>query len=208
MQTGVGLDKAAAACRAVLQKYEIGLVVSAGLAGALTPARIGELLIGTDVRIEADDRAACERMRHTCSSEAVTSVQQMAARMAMPTHIGSFVTSLRILWHAAEKQAVAERTGAIAVDMESAMLGAGAAGLGIPFAIARHVSDLRDESLPVNLNLFTRPADRLTGVVACVANPSCLAGLWRLRRQMHAATEAMSLFYSRWLDELSESGKG
>jgi nucleoside phosphorylase len=47
-----------------------------------------------------------------------------------------------------EKRAAHETTGAIAVDMESHIAGAVAARHGLPFAIARVVSDAADRSLP------------------------------------------------------------
>ncbi len=202
VRTGVGLERAADACRSVLRGHPLDLAVSAGLAGALAPAHVGDLLIGTDVRIEADDREAYDHAPRSCAADMVESAARADARAGMPAHRGPFVTAPRILWHAAEKQAMAELTGAIGVDMESAALAAAAAERAVPFAILRHVSDLRDESLPMDFNLFMRPADWLRGVAACVAAPSCLGGVLRLRAHMRTATDAMSRFFARWLDEL------
>jgi adenosylhomocysteine nucleosidase len=203
VRTGVGLEKAAAAGRVVLREHRVDLAVSAGLAGALTPARIGDVLIGTDVRIETDDRSAQDHARRACAGGFVLGAQQAAAHANLPAHTGSFVTTPRILWHAADKRALSERTGAIGVDMESAALAGMAAGQAVPFTIIRHVSDLRDESLPVDLNLFMRPSGWLAGVAACLAAPSSLAGFRRLRAQMLTATDAMSRFFAQWMDELA-----
>lgn len=203
VQTGVGIDKAAAACRDVLREHPLDLAVSAGLACALVPAQIGDLLVGTDVRMEADDREASAHVRRSCSGEIVTAAVRAAERAGLPVKAGSFVTAPRILWHAAEKQAMAEMTGAIGLDMESAALAEVAAERKVPFAIIRSVSDLVDENLPMDFNLFLAPADWLKGLAACVAAPSCLGGFIRLRAQMRTASDRMSRFFERFADELS-----
>ncbi|MGH7259646.1 MAG: hypothetical protein ACREI9_03050 [Nitrospiraceae bacterium] len=201
-QTGVGPDRAAAACREVLRAHPVELAVSAGLACALEPARIGDLLVGTDVRMAADDRGAAEPVKRLCAGGIVTAAVRAAERAGLPVKAGSFVTAPRILWHAAEKRAMAEMTGAIGMDMESAAIAAVAAERTVPFAIVRSVSDLVDENLPVDFNLFLKPADWLKGLAACVAAPSCVGGFLRLRAQMRTASGRMSRFFEQFFDDL------
>ncbi len=203
-QTGVGIEKAAAACRDLLREHPLDLILSAGLAGALAPAQVGDLLVGTDVRMEADDHEAAEHVKRVCAPAIVAAVVRAAEQAGLPVKTGSFVTAPRILWHQAEKQAMARMTGAIGLDMESAALAEAAAGANVPFAIVRSVSDLVDESLPVDLNLFMKPADWLKGLAACVAAPSCAAGFLRLRVQMRTATDRMSRFFERFVDQLPQ----
>lgn len=203
-QTGVGPDRAAAACREVLRGHPLDLIVSAGLACALAPARIGDLLVGTDVRMEADDHEASGHVKRLCAGELVAAAVRAAERAGLPVQAGPFVTAPRILWHSAEKQAMAEITGAIGLDMESAALAEAAAEHNVPFVIVRSVSDLVDESLPVDLNLFMRPADWLKGLAACVAAPSCIGGFLRLRAQMRTASDRMSRFFERFVDDLTQ----
>ena len=202
VQTGVGADKAAAACRDVLREHPLDLVVSAGLACALVPAQVGDLLVGTDVRMKMDGREA--HAKRSCTGEIVTAALRAAERAGLPVKAGSFVTAPRILWHSAEKRAVAAMTGATGLDMESAALAEAAAERRVPFAIARSVSDLVDENLPMDLNLFMEPADWLKGLAACVAAPSCVGGLLRLRAQMRTASDRMSRFFERFVDELPQ----
>jgi adenosylhomocysteine nucleosidase len=97
---------------------------------------------------------------------------------------------------------MAEMTGAIGLDMESAALAEEAAERQVSFAIVRSVSDLVDENLPMDFNLFMTPADWLKGLAACVAAPSCLGGFLRLRAQMRTALDRMSRFFERFVDEL------
>ncbi len=201
-QTGVGPDRAAAACREVLRAHPVELVVSAGLACALVPARIGDLLVGTDVRMAADDRAATEPAKRLCAGGIVTAAVRAAEQAGLCVKAGSFVTAPRILWHAAEKRAMAEMTGAIGLDMESAAVAAAAAEQAVPFAIVRSVSDLVDENLPVDFNLFLKPANWLKGLAACVAAPACVGGFLRLRAQMRTASGRVSRFFEQFFDDL------
>ena len=201
-RTGVGPERAAAACRDVLREHPVDLAVSAGLACALVSAHVGDLLVGTDVRMETDGHGAAPGQR-ACADDIVRAAARAAERAGLPVRTGSFVTARRILWHSAEKQAMAERTGAIGLDMESAALAEAAAERQVPFAIIRGVSDLVDENLPMDFNLFLTPADWLKGLAACVAAPSFVGGFLRLRRQMRTASDRMSRFFERFVDELA-----
>jgi adenosylhomocysteine nucleosidase len=202
VRTGVGPAKAAAACRDVLREHPLDLVVSAGLAGALVTAGIGELLVGTEVRMAAELGAAGSAKR-PCAAGIVSAAVRVAERAGLPVKSGPFVTVPRILWKAADKRALAATTGAIGLDMESAALAEAAAERQVPFAIVRSVSDRVEEELPVDFNLFLKPAGWLRGLAACAAAPSCLGGFLRLRAQMRTASGRMSLFFERFVGELA-----
>lgn len=201
-QTGVGPERAAAACRDVLREHPVDLAVSAGLACALVPAQVGDLLVGTDVRMERGGPEPAPVTR-TCAGDIVQAAVGAAKQAGLPVQAGSFVTVPRILWRSADKRAMAEKTGAIGLDMESAALAAAAAERQVPFAIIRSVSDLVDETLPVDFNLFLKPAGWLKGIAACVAAPSCVGGFLRLRAQMRTASGTMTRFFGRFVDELA-----
>lgn len=176
--------------------------MSAGLACALVPARVGDLLVGTDVRMEIDGGGAASP-RRACAGEVVTAATRAAEQAGLPVRAGSFVTTPCILWRAKDKQAMADRTGAIGLDMESAALAEAAAERHVPFAIIRSVSDLVDENLPVDFNLFLTPSGWLKGLAACAAAPSCVGGFLRLRDQMRMASDRMSRFYERFVEDLA-----
>ena len=197
-RTGVGPERAAAACRDVMGEQPLDLAVSAGLAGELVPARIGDLLVGTDVRVETGGHRTWP-----CDRGMAAAAVQAAERAGLPVKAGSFITAPRILWQAADKRALAERTGAVGLDMESAALAEVAAERQVPFVIIRSASDLVDENLPVDFNLFLTPAGWLKGLAACVTAPSCVGGFLRLRAQMRTATGRVSRFFERFVEELS-----
>jgi adenosylhomocysteine nucleosidase len=113
-------------------------------------------------------------------------------------HVGRFVSTDRIVGRASEKQRFSHTTGAIGLDMESAALAAEARRAQVPFVIVRAVSDLLNEDLPLDFNLFLRPTGWLKGVAALVGKPSSVAGLCRLRRQSRAAAKNLTAFFQRY----------
>lgn len=191
IQTGVGPQKAHAAARDVLSQQAFALAVSSGFACALAPAAIGDILIGTKaaairdggpldyLEVEGDERQRWCAM--LSGSEA----------LACAT-FGLFLSADRIVYRAAEKAALAERTHATGLDMESAALASEARAAQVPFLIVRSVSDLLMEELPLDFNLFLRPTGWVKGIGALLAHPSSLLGLNRLRKQSAIAAAALT----------------
>ena len=99
------------------------------------------------------------------------------------------------MWLARDKQAIGRAFAADSLDMESAAIGTMAARQGIPFFVVRSVSDLVDEDLPPDLNLFCRTGTFVQGVLAVAAAP----GMWpvfnRLRRQKNVASAKLTQFF-------------
>lgn len=200
IQTGVGPEQAGAVCRRVLAQGPLDLAVSSGFACALVPSRIGDLLIGTEAA----------RYRHAapspgpdlvvpCAAEVVALAIRAAQAAGVPAHTGRFATVPAVLWRAEEKRAMAA-AGGVALDMESAAIGAVAAERGVPFLAVRAVSDLLDEDLPLDFNLFLRRRGWVRGLWQCLARPSSLAGLNRLRRQAGEAAGRIQAFWEAFLD--------
>ncbi len=191
IQTGVGPQRAHAAARDVLSQQTFALAISSGFACALTPAAIGDILIGTQAAsirnggsLDYLEVEGAERQRWC----ALLSGNEALARITF----GCFISADRIVYRAAEKVALAERTHATGLDMESAALASEAKAAQVPFLIVRSVSDLLMEELPLDFNLFLRPTGWLKGVGALLAHPSSLLGLNRLRRQSAVAAAALT----------------
>ncbi len=204
-QMGVGFERASAVCREAMVSQPLDLAVSSGFACALTPSHIGELLIGTDVIIYYEDRVCSLDLHEAipCSPEFSAVAIKAACRMNVTARTGRFVTLPRVLWRARAKGEVAVATGAVGLDMESAAVGAAARERQVPFVIMRAASDLVDEDLPLDFNLFLTPAGWLRGTLACLARPSCVIGLLRLRAQSLVASERITTFFGRFLDDLA-----
>lgn len=206
-QTGVGTARAGAVCREALASRSFDLVVSSGFACALTPSRIGDLLVGTDVIMLQNTPPFAQAEAVFCGERPRAVAIQAARDAGLALHEGRFVTLSQVLWRAEEKRRVAEATGAVGLDMESAALGSAAAERQVPFAVVRAASDLLDEDLPLDFNLFLSQSGSigvmgwLRGAGQCLTRPSRLVGLNRLRRQSTVASERMTRFFERFLDE-------
>lgn len=202
-QTGVGTAKAGAVCREVLADRPLDLAVSSGFACALTASHIGDLLIGTEVLMHEGSADSSGLGGVLPCAAAFNAVAIRAGQEAGVTaRAGRFITVSRILWRAEDKRRLATETGTIGLDMESAAVGAATVERQIPFLVLRTVSDLLDEDLPLDFNLFLTPAGRLHGALTCLARPSSLIGLYRLRVQSALASERMTRFFERFLDAL------
>ncbi len=200
---GVGPERAAATASNVLGAKRLDALWSTGFACALGPAAIGDVLIGTGVT-RIDGVTLSQPV--ACASSMVEWVRQAVEAKGVKTQCGGFVTVPRVLCRAEEKRAVADLVNGVGLDMESAALGQVATAQGIPFAIVRTVSDLVDESLPLDFNLFLRPSGWAKGVASCVAHPSSLIGLNRLRVQSRIAGEQLTSLYRACADRASHQG--
>ena len=188
--TGVGLQRAATTARLVLSKQRFAAVWSTGFACALQTAQVGDVLMGTAVTLE---RISSAQTVIPCFPPMVEWAQQ--ALKVQSLQIGPFVSVSYVLCRAEEKRELAGRCGAIGLDMESAALGSAASEHQIPFGILRTVSDVVDEDLPLDFNLFLRPSGWAKGVAACLAHPASLIGLNRLRHQSRKAGAQLTAVY-------------
>jgi adenosylhomocysteine nucleosidase len=110
-----------------------------------------------------------------------------------------------VVWQAQEKQRLRRLTDATGLDMESAAVAAVAQERGVPMVIVRTVSDLADEDLPLDFNLFLRPTGWIKGVQAIISCPSSLAGLNRLRKQSRVAGGRLTEWFQRYAETGRES---
>lgn len=197
VRTGMGLEKARRSANQLLAQQPIDLVVSTGFACALVEADIGALLVGVEV---------VQRTEHSSEPSQVLAVPgaerefplAFLATLVPPQRIGRFVSTDRVVGNARDKRAFAKSTDAIGLDMESSALAIEAERAKVPFVIIRSVSDLFDEDLPLDFNLFLRPTGWLKGIGTVLATPSCLLGLGRLRRQSMAAAQALTDVFRRY----------
>ena len=72
----------------------------------------------------------------------------------------------------------------------------------IAVLVGAAVSDLLDEDLPFDFNLWLSPTGWARGTLTCLARPSSLIALNRFRAQTALASERMTRFWGRFLDDL------
>lgn len=174
---GVGSASAARALDALLPRRP-GLVLLAGFSGALAPdLGVGRLVVADAVK--APDGATYP----------VTHPLTVPGAIA-----GPIVATDQIVVTAAAKRDLRERTGALAVDMESATVARRCQEAGVPFACLRVVSDDAANDLPPELDgIFTDGRLRVGRLLAAAwRRPGLLRDLLRLRGATRLAAEALA----------------
>ena len=201
INTGMGPAAASAAAQSILSEVGLDAVVSTGYAGALGPAGIGEMILGTDVRDWTREQAQAV-FRADPALLAIAREAAGAAKLAWSE--GPVATVARVLCRADEKRALAETSGAIAVDMESAAIARAAASLNVPFLLVRAVSDRADDDLPMDFNLWLTPGGRVRALAQLVRRPSILCALFRMKRQVAQGSQNLVSFFQVWLRLLGQ----
>jgi adenosylhomocysteine nucleosidase len=179
--TGVGSQNAERTARDLLSTSKPSLVISTGVAGALSPTlHIGDVVIAKEV-IE-------ERTGTHFACAVPSSIQHPAS---------SIVSASRMISSAQDKAALASRFAAVAVDMESAAIARVCAEHSVPYAAIRAISDTADESLPPAVVRFFDMDGRLRyGAVvgAILREPSLIGKLRRLQQHTETACVALKEF--------------
>jgi adenosylhomocysteine nucleosidase len=104
----------------------------------------------------------------------------------------------RVAVTAAEKAALRAKTGASAVDMESAAVAEHARDAGLPFRSIRAVSDTANENLPLDFNVYIDERGHIAQgriALAALKKPfTAIPALLRLNRNCKIASDALGEF--------------
>ena len=155
---------------ALREKRNVAGIVSVGFCGALDPAlEIGDILV---------------------AGEGVESARRFLR--------GEILSVDRVIVTAAEKRAVRAKTGAIAVEMESAAAEAKAREWGLPFRCIKAVSDTAGDDMPLDFNAYRDAQGRFRRPAiarAALRHPfTILPGLMRLEANCRKAAEKLGEF--------------
>lgn len=191
IRTGMGPVKAARAAALLLQHLPFDLAISTGFACALIPAQVGDILAGEQVLAQGDEPVAQNESYEATGAERDRCVEVLR-RSVSGVRFGRFLSVDRVVWRATDKQAYARTTGAVALDMESGAIARECRRAGVSFLALRAVSDLLDEDLPMDFNLYLGSGGWAKGVAAMLTAPSCVRGVFRLRRQSRLAAERLT----------------
>jgi adenosylhomocysteine nucleosidase len=135
--SGMGLEAAARGARRLIESG-CGALASWGLAGALDPAlRPGTVVMPVSIHCEHEPPLAADPAWRAHVSA------------LLPSAVGGgLLTSRRALTTSAMKRTAFERTGAVAVDMESYAIAAVAAASRLPFLSVRVIVDTAEDEVP------------------------------------------------------------
>jgi adenosylhomocysteine nucleosidase len=185
--SGVGRKRAARAAQSLLKRGATALL-SWGTAGGLVPDLApGSLILpktvmGSDPSLFQVDPSWHERLRSRLEGH-------------IDLRSESLIESPTVLMTPEEKRALAERTGAVAVDMESAAVAFTAKQAGLPFVAIRVISDTLDQTLPSSvLSAYDTSGHlkiwRLLRVL--VQHPEGLLGWMRLATSLREARRTLT----------------
>ena len=200
--TGLGIRRAADTARLAMQSFasqnlsqnlSTDLVIATGLAGALSEGlKPGDLVLADRLILDG------ERAELAPATIAIPPADLARFKAALHAHrltftTGTILTAERILKDGAAKRDARARTGALAVDMESAAIAAEADRFGLRFACVRAVLDTVDEEI-VGAELagpdgVVRP---LAAASFVLRNPAAVIGLARMMRSLNRATAALA----------------
>jgi adenosylhomocysteine nucleosidase len=192
LETGVGAAAAEAAAEWLLKRPKLGdvpyrpkVVIAAGFAAGLQPAsRVGDVVLATEV-LDADGTVW----------PATWPGELPPGEWRPPLHRGRVVTAAGLLTTAAEKAALGSRYGALAADLESAVLARACRRHGIPFGCVRAVSDDAATALsPLLAGVLAGGRVSVPRLVTTVArSPGLTTELWRLAGATRRAAAQLGL---------------
>lgn len=179
---GVGTAAASRAARMLVAGHRPALLVSAGFAGGLDPALVRGAVVRPAVAIADGDPRRIPLARTAADgpgADGGTTIVTVAGIVATPD----------------AKRALAARSGAQVVDMETHAVAEVAAAAALPCAAVRVISDAAHEALPREVADLARPQSALRRFGAALGavgrRPRAALDLWQLYE--HAVIDARTL---------------
>lgn len=137
--TGPGPDAAAAGAERAVARGAVCLV-SWGTAGALGSGRPGDIVLA--------DRVLGPSLHEVAANARLTEALAKALASIAPIHRGALASAAAPVTSVTDKRELVERTGAVAVDMESAAIGDVASRSRLPLVVVRVIVDSADRCVP------------------------------------------------------------
>lgn len=196
--------KASEAADKALHEHKPCFLIICGFAGALTAsAAPGALVIARTV-IDV----ASPNIEYRPDSALLAAAESLRLN-SIPIFTGGQATGNRVLIHASEKHALAARTGATAVDMETAGAVRAAEAVGIPWLAVRAITDSAQEDMPLDFNTLvdTDGSMDITRIMlAAITHPWKLPGLIQLGKNSSLAASNLATFLAAFLKHMSKCG--
>jgi len=144
VQAGIGSRRAAAGARVLIQQHCPQLLMSFGFAGGLVPGLARGTLVIADRLVSEDPEARAYEVDHGLVHQLLTA----ARSERLPVQRGAIVTTRHAVTSEASKVALAQTSGASAVDMETWGIAQVACQAGIPWVAVRAIVDAVADPLP------------------------------------------------------------
>lgn len=199
VQTGIGRDNVFKSLSFLFERYDPSLLISTGYAGATDPKLAsGDLVIGTEVRVLNPDVESVTGSTKPFLQKAQTILE----KKGWSHHLGPLLTVDRVVAEPHEKAFLGTRSGAMALDMESAEVGRWAVKRKKPFLAVRAILDPVSLPLPdweqfLGLDQNLVPAKI---IAFALKNPLQLMQLPRFQRLAAMARTTIARFLRLYLN--------
>jgi adenosylhomocysteine nucleosidase len=184
VESGTGYARARSATLALIDAHSPKWILTCGFGGALVPSiKIGDIVVADSI-VDAHG-------------------QTLLIDVAFPSdparglHIGRLLTNDTIVRLVAEKQALAQRYGALAVDMESLAVAQVCQQRGIRCLAVRAISDDLSDDLPPEVLTLVGPTGTTrfgAALGAIFRRPESVKDMWKLRQSAHVAASRLATF--------------
>jgi adenosylhomocysteine nucleosidase len=220
VQTGIGPISAGSAAEKVLTKISPQAILSVGFACALrSKILIGDIILSVAMAQSSPDGTLIGRVleNHFISFKSLSgypfheldslvdpkgSLAFLGKEKGFNVYTGLILTLDHMVQKAQDKKILAKQTHAVALDMESAVIGEKAKGFQIPFLALRGISDLLDEDLEVEFDRIIHPDGSFrfwSGVPYLFSHPLTFFELYRLKQQTQLASKNLTCLVFRLL---------
>jgi adenosylhomocysteine nucleosidase len=185
---GAGRKNARRATEILIDGHRPGRVVSAGLAGAISPT------------LKRNDILVADRLVDAAGGELRMELPAglSSATNRSDAYRGALVTVDGVVRRPRDKAALFERYGALAADMEAFAVADVCRRRQVPFSAIRVINDVADETLPRDVEHLLRQrsfAGRLGAAIAAVwRRPASAKEMYRLRENALVASDRLARF--------------
>jgi nucleoside phosphorylase len=179
LHTGVGAKVCRTRIQDFLQDASYDLVISSGFAGAVRDDfQVGDLFLAENFS----------------DTQLLSVVRRVLANQ--PLRVAKLLTSSRMIDSLAERTALAQASGAAAVDMETEVIAAECEARGVPLLSLRVISDTPRQPLPaapdVLFNMARQQTDFARIFFHLLRTPATIPRMIRFARQIKEARSSLS----------------
>jgi farnesyl-diphosphate farnesyltransferase len=173
MAGGDGVKRAEESVGMLLQRFDVSLLIGAGIAGGLVPAlRAGDLITASEVRSPNGSVMQCQPLPGV-GPVSICTVERIAGTVAAKHELAA--------------------SGAQAIDTESAGWARAASMAGVPFSVVRAIFDSVDEEIPAFV-AGDGSIDRAAVVRHALLHPRTIPSLLQMRERLRHCSDALANF--------------
>lgn len=202
VRSGIGRRRAEEALEAIALNHSLSEVVSIGFAGGLIPClHLGDLVIADAVHEPPPEPGHEISDLIPVDGVLVEKAMSLSFPFDMPRRKGKLVTVDQPLCLPWEKQKLAERLAAVAVEMETSALLRLALAQELPFLSVRAISDTVDHEL-VDFSHCIDGDGEVNKVKAgwhVITHPGLIPQVTELRRAAQTAAKNLTCFVEEWV---------